>query len=605
MNSLRHQHLRRALVRALMLLVAVFFAGSILRDILRYGVNVPFWDQWDFVATLRRVSTGETTWPSALFLSGAGHQLGLQFALSVLAWKLTQMNMVASMVLNWTCALGFCILGMVVTRRTLPPGSCVPWLILGAGSFFVFHPAAYQVWFWGLPLVHLLIPLLFFAGVAAAQSRLSDRTKIVIAAACAFLASFILGSGLLVWFLFPVVLTHYVKRGAFRAERLAVGLYGMLAAVCVVVYGVGILGYRNPAPADGPSGAIVLARFFFAYTGNLVSLSVEPPPVLWAELAGLALTCCFLALAFLAIREFYGRKDWPVIAIWASLGAYSLASGAMVALGRHGFGLVYAVESSRYVLASAFLPLANVALGCVLIRAYFAALPVHRHRYYWTLCGVTALLLICAGFRYVQWPRAIAAMQNSHWSQTSGKVAVVSANVFPLPQLGSIFAQGTREDFLLSANFLNSRGWLSPAMWDDVFVRELASPTRPQVPAYGSVDSVVADGGALQLTGWAYLADRNVRADAVIVLDQSSSPARVLSVVFPSVSRKDVSERLHQQEALVSGWTAEVVAATGAAIRCFAYDAATGQAHLLPAGGSANSTVPPADVVVLGSMPRR
>jgi len=565
-----------------MLLVALFFAGTILRDILRYGVDIPFWDQWDFVAALRRTSSGEASWLQTLFLSGAEHQLGMQIVLSVLAWNLTQMHMVATMALNWTFAASFCLLAMWVTRQALPPGSRIPWLVLGIGSFFVFNPAAYQVWLWGLPLVHLLIPLLFFAGVSVAQSRASDRTKIVAAALCAFFASFILGSGLLLWFLFPVILIHYLRPTVIQAERPGVLLYATLGVLSVVTYAMGVLQYQSPAPAGGPSGPVLLAQFFFAYTGNLVSLSAEAPPVLWAEVTGIALAGSFLGLLALAFRELYGKKEWPAVAIWSCLGLYSLASGVLVTLGRHGFGLVYAVESSRYVLASAFLPVAIVALACVLIRAYSLALPSRLHLYSGILCLTVGLLVACAGFRYLQWTRADAMMANSRASQTAGKVAVVSGNLFPLAQLRNIYPQDDRNAFLRSANFLNSRGWLRPAMWDDAFLSDLAAPQRRPESSYGFVDNLKVEGGRLQLGGWAYLADRKVRADAIIVLAREGGKGRVLSIVFTSQARRDVFEQLHEMEALSTGWQAEVLVPPGTGIRCFAYDALTGRAHLLP-----------------------
>jgi hypothetical protein len=222
----------------------------------------------------------------------------------------------------------------------------------------------------------------------------------------------------------------------------------------------------------------------------------------------------------------------------------------------------------------------------MLIRTYSSSLPSNRHLYLGTFFVAMIVLLSSAAFRYLQWPRAVVMMRNSHAAQTSGKVAVVSANVFPLPHLGSVFAQGTREDFLRSANFLNARGWLHPPLWDDAFLADLASPQRQPEPAYGLVDNVTVDGGTLRLGGWAYLADRNARADAIIVLAPDNGPARVLSVVFPSLPRRDVLERLREPESLSSGWKAEILTAPGTVIRCFAYDALTGHAHLLPGVGS-------------------
>lgn len=577
-----------------MLAVALLFAGTILRDILRYGVDVPFWDQWDFVAALRRSSSGETSWLRTLFLSGAEHQLGLQIVWSVLVWNLTQMNMVASMVLNWTFAFGFCILGTWITARALPPRSVIPWMVLAAASFFIFNPAAYQVWLWGLPLVHLLVPLLMFAGFACAQTRASDGTKIVVSAICAFFASFLLGSGLLLWFLFPAVLIYYVKPTALKTERLAVLVYGALCGACLMIYGFGALQGESPAPTSGAGGLGAIAQFFAAYTGNVVSLSAETQPVLWAQLVGSAFIMCFATLAILAFRGFRRRSEWPVITIWGCLGSYSIASGLMVALGRHGYGLAYAVESSRYVLASAFLPISVVVLAFVLIHAYSDELPSSIRLYSGTLCMTLIVLMAGVALRFLQWPRADAMMANSRASQTAGKVAVASSGVLGMPQWRNIHPNDDRDSFLRSVRFLSGRNWLRPAVWNEAFFRDLASPRRKPEPAYGYVDKFTMEGGKLQLGGWAYLPDRKLRADAVIVSARDGATARVLAVVFTSAPRRDVYESIHELEALSTGWAAEVIAAPGEVLLCFAYDAVTGQAHLL-SGVGPDALMAPAD----------
>ena len=393
-----------SLYRTLMTAAAAAFAGAILVQVLRYGVDVPFWDQWNFVRALRLLSAGEQTWAQLLFASQGEHQIGMQVLLSAAAWRLSGMHMPALMVWNWAMAALFCVLAMAVTRKALGAASSIPWTALGAAAFFIFNPAAYQVWIWGLPLVHLLIPLLYLAGIRVVQGRAPDGVKIVAAAAAAMLASHILASGLLLWALFPLMLRPYLQPGALRRERIAAGIATALLAASVAPFVLG--SFTSQAPANGPTGPAVLAGFFLAYTGNLVSLATDTLPVVWAGLAGAGLVAFFAIAGVLAWREFRGKPQWAALAIWMSLGGYSLAAGALATLGRHRFGAAYAVEASRYVLASSFLPVACVVIGAMLVAALAAGLPRRLHLYSWALCGTVALVLACITFRVLQTTRA-------------------------------------------------------------------------------------------------------------------------------------------------------------------------------------------------------
>lgn len=541
---------------------ALCFAGLILRDTIRFGVDVPFWDLWDYVRYLRHLSTGELSWPGLLFARLGEHQIGMELAMSAFAWRLTSMHMPALMVWNWVTAALFCALAMLVTRRALA-GSAVPWVVLAAAAFFVFNPAAYQVWLWALPLVHLLVPLMLLAGVWTAQANLSARLRILAAGALALAASFLLGSGLLLWGLFPLAISPYVKPREWRRERLASAVYALLLAVSVATYASGMIGRGGPVPGDA-SRIAVAAHFFLAYTGNFTSLTLAPAVTL-ATLAGAALALLFAAGAALAWARFRRTPQWPALAVWLSVGLYGFLSGGLTALARHGFGVAYAVESSRYVLASAFLPLACVAMGSVMV----AGLPRGRLRAA-VACGVAGVL--AAGFtaRVLQTPRSRILMNHAHASYLAGKVAVAAVNAVDLPQFRNIYSTDNRADFELSANWLNRRGWLRPPLWDERFARRLARPGLLPRPAFGRIAQASLTEGRLRLSGSAHLADAGDDAHAVIVAAVRGGEAKILAVFFP--------ERVPGHP-----WSGEIAAAfePGAAIRCFAYDAVTGQAHLL------------------------
>jgi len=563
------------LYRLFILCAAGWCGNTVLRAILKYGVNVPFEDQWELLRVLREVDAGRISWARALLLNVGEHRVGLELLISDWWWRLTAMDLRSQMVLNWCLAAVFCAMAAVATRRALPGRSSIPWTVLGAAGMFVFNPAAYQSWLWGLPPVHLLVPLLFVGGVILAQSGLREAIKIPGVALCALLASFTLMSGLLLWGLFIPVVAMNAKPGWQR--RWPTVAAALLLAVSIGAYAAG--GLSSPTRV---AGIVAMLQFLLAYTGNLMAGATDAMPVLWAEAAGLALTVFFAAAAWLAWLHLRGKALWPATVIWLCLGGYSLAAGAMAAAGRAGFGVPYAIKSSRYVLASSFLPVACVVLGALLTAALVEGLPARVHLYSWVLCSTMALVFTATGVRAAQTNRALAAMTNYHYWQTRGKVAMAAANVIDLPEFRNVHTLNDPASFKRLVNYMNSRGWVHPPLWDEAYLRRLAAPERMPEAGAGVVERLTADGATVRATGWGRVPEAmNEQPDAVILLESApEARPRVLAVVFPTELRSGGLPGAR--------WSAEIVRygepPPGSRIRCFAYHAANGRASLMGGG---------------------
>jgi hypothetical protein len=171
------------------------------------------------------------------------------------------------------------------------------------------------------------------------------------------------------------------------------------------------------------------------------------------------------------------------------------------------------------------------------------------------LCGILALTAVGIAARVLQWPRAAVAMRVFHASELRGKVAVAAVNFIALPSYRGIYSTDDPVGFRLSCNDLNRRGWLRPPLWDERFVRTLAALS--QEPAFGRVSEMSAKAGSLHIAG------RASPADAVIV----TAGSKIVDVLFPDTA---------------GNWSGDIPATEN--VRCFAYDAATGAAHLLPPG---------------------
>ena len=197
----------------LLCLLAIYSPAMMLYKVHANSVDVPFWDEWDYVKMFREVSEGEISLTQFLLSTAGEHKVAGQVLLSIAGWYTTGMHGPITMTFNWLLGVVFCVLAALITRG-FSSGSLAHWVALAATSFLLFNPAAYQLWLWALPTVYLLIPLLFFIGVAIIQSKWPLSTRMAVCGALAFAGSFMLGSGVLLWVLFPAVWLLYERRAA-------------------------------------------------------------------------------------------------------------------------------------------------------------------------------------------------------------------------------------------------------------------------------------------------------------------------------------------------------------------------------------------------------
>ena len=577
------------LLRVLLVLVAGFFSYAMLQNILQYSVNTLFWDQWGFLQVFYDYAEGRKSIGDLLAYGFAGHRMSAFLLSSFALWKLTSMNHLLLVILNWAFAIACAVLALQNTRvpgRSLRMAS---YAVLAATCFFLFNPAGYQVWLWSLLPVHLLLPLLLLFGIRCTQSGWSLQIRIVVCAVVALLASYTLGSGVLLWGLFAIVLLASSSIAELRRERVVVGIYAGLGFVTALTYDLGASFSHNPGQR---AGLTELAAFFLACTGNLVALSAGDTPVRLGQYTGLALLVFFSMTAYAAFRIYRQTPAFGVVVGWICVGLFSILSGMLATLGRHSFGLEYAF-TSRYVVSSAFLPVACVALAALTLEKLWDESRAQHYGYSVLLASLTILLFASAAFRGLQTQRGTELMRHSYFWQVGGKVALASVNVVEMPQYQNIFPHEGQANFKVLANFANQQGWLLPALWDDRYVAELGTVKRVGSLEYGQLESSAANGDKLKVTGWAWLADTQERPHAIIVVGtKPSGSTKVLTLVFPALHRSDIQERIGKPEALVTGWSTELplsqVAGQGYTLRCFAYDAISGQAHLLGGERSAD-----------------
>jgi len=564
-------------------LLSIYSPALMLYKIHANGVNVPFWDEWDYVNMFRAFSEGDITLGQLLLSNVGEHKVVGQVVFSIVGWQLTGMQIPILLTFNWLLGISFCVLAALITRRAFPQG-IQPLVTFAAASFLLFNPVAYQPWLWSIAPVYLLIPLMFFIGVVTIQSSIPLSARIAICGILAFAGSFTLGSGLLLWVLFPAVLLFHTTKTAVLSSRWGSAVFLVLALLTGSIFFSATQHFHTAVP-KASAGIKDLASFFLAYTGNLVALSSETVPMFHAQFMGLVLILFFTAVSSLAVLVYRNRPEFRVVFVWILLGLYGIIAGMLIAWARIGFGVRYPLEASRYVVASSFLPLACMVLATTLLAYYFSRVTLHVAPFSWLVAFTAIIVAAIVWVRFLQTPRAFDMMTHSYFHQLRGKVAVSSVNYAAFPTYQGIFPRDNFQEFARSVRFLNARGWLHPTIWDDAFLKRVAS--KPPDVSYGYVDRADMANGKATVTGWAYLTNRQERPHAIIALAIKTGVApRFVGLAVPSGLRHDVYKKYGNGEALSTGWSIEIPEAELKdpleKVIFSVYDAANGDAFRFP-----------------------
>jgi hypothetical protein len=330
--------------------------------ILRYGVDVPYLDQWNIAPFFEKSARGTLTLADLYAQQNEYRQFFPQL-LFVGLGRLTDWDiryeMFASLLLACFVAYGLWRLGARTFDDTPQRG-----LLFLPAALLNFSAIQYDNWLFGVQVVYFVPVACVVAGLLFAyDERVGTKAAVVACACLSAVSTFSSANGLVAWLVLPPALLA-ARPGARAAARRWLTLWCVGLALCAAVY---FKDYQRPGSHPETSEALrhpldALA-YFVAYLGG--ALAVGRRPLLVALVVGAcALLLYALACAYLfrfGDERALVRRSTP----WLMLGAYSLVTGALVTVGRVGFGVAHAT-TTRYVAFSLYLLVALVyLLPCV------------------------------------------------------------------------------------------------------------------------------------------------------------------------------------------------------------------------------------------------
>jgi len=489
-------------------------AVATLELILRYGVDLPFYDQWVAEAPLfakiwRHQSTVADFWAQ----HNEHRMVFPKLVYVALAWA-THWNVRAELVATWALV---CIVSVAIRRCQRSTVGAEGWLRmlqLLLANILLFSPAAFETWLWAISLVNILQVTCILCSLALACSAAPLRMKVGCGAALALVATFSTINGFLGWLLpLPLLFLQPAPAGD-RAQRRLFIVWMIAFIVSAMAY---FSGYEKPSGHPSLLTAfanpIDAAQFLLVYFGNPFTPLTHPRYTSIAQLIGGVL----LALYIGACSYILYRRSNPALLnrslVWIVVGLYSLLNGLSVTVSRLGFGPM-AATWSRYVSYSIFLPLALVFL--LPIVASDLADDGRRSPSQLAAGVLIVVLVVLLVFDLFKASEAVAIMRLTRVRRLQGKAALLYVDAFRDESIKT-YVSRTDTDIRPIADDLSMLGLLHPPILKTARMQDIERATATEM-ASGALDRATQTGtDRVALRGWTWNPRTGMPADAVIV----------------------------------------------------------------------------------------
>jgi hypothetical protein len=568
-------------ISKLILLFSGFLPACMMAGlVIRYGVNVPHWDQWDTPAIqLIEFAQGNLSITSLL----AQHNEGRPFFPRLFFIGLAQLGgWHVKREMFFTLALaGLVSVGLLrLSRQTLPISSTFALGLWAATNWLLFSPAQWDNWFWGFQVATLVPIACVVAGLLILNRPLHPGLKFFSCGALATLSSFSFANGLLAW----LVLLPSIYAAAWGKSRQWLMPIGWI--VWATLAGIAYF-YNYQSPQGHPSMLETLnhpvntVHFFLTYLGAAFGFGDRYVAAIFG-LIFLGIFGFFLTYSLRKLlvdqNETVFRNSLP----WLTIGSYAILSGLLTTLGRAGFGIPTAL-APKYVTFSTFLPIALLhGLGLMI-----AVEPIRlKHSQTFKKLGLSLAGLLIIGY-LLTFAYGMRGLKANYQTRIFAKACLMLINVSQevdcVEAYNSLYPiRGIVKE---RSNLLQEPGLLRPPLEDTSFYNNSLQISEPSVD-HGTFESFTFDdSGNFQAVGWAILPKKKAPADAVLLTyTLPTGELRLLQVVRPGILRQDIADAVGNPYRR-SGWQATVLKDTippeAMQLNAWAFDVAQKTAYRL------------------------
>ena len=549
-GRIRGMHLQRV---ALVLLALVGCLPALLmwHWISGNWVPVPMWDEWHTPAGQFASWCRGTLTISELFsLHNESRKFFprlLYFALAALGgWDVRKQMRVLFVLVCMLCALLLLLL-----RRTSGATVFSSFLTWGLMVSLCFAPVQVENFLYGIQGEPFFVGTAVVAAAVLNLSRVLFRTKVLGNAILALMATYTFANGMLVWALaWPLAAIN-----ESTPPRNRFWWYFTYASAGIVSIGCYFFGYHRPSYHPELVSVIgsfcELLHYLVLWVGRYFASDFGDPLIL--GIIAFLLFASAVGFAFEAIRR---GGDWRTFYPWLLIGAYACATGAITAIGRLGFGMQQALDA-RYVAFSLFFYIAlfglYFAIYCSRVRS---GSPVVRASFLTSAVWTITLFALLWGASYKTNLRVLAENHKYrvHLLHTLQCIEPIPDN----PDLALIFPYvGELKE---RVSILEKHRFLRIPFVHGSLSNVVQQSPPPSDGSHGQIETCkVHQDGTLQVTGWAWLPERNRRADCVVIGSEDARGVfKPITVFETGVARADLSTAQHNPHMFRAGFARSV-----------------------------------------------
>jgi hypothetical protein len=486
---------RRKLLGALLFLVALVpmvFIGFIIN---RYGVNVPYADEWSNLVLVEKWDAGQLTFAD-LFRAHNGHRIFVPRLIFLAFVQMAHGNVRAEMFFSlFICLLTSAGL-LYLLRRTIRadwPRTLALWALI---NVLLFSPIQAENWLWGYQLQIFLSNLCVVAAVVAVTANLRAVIRIALAALFAVAGMFSFGQGALIW---PVVAVLLIVRGETRRSGLIWG------GVTLVILGGSFFSYHGKDLTRAVAHWWDYPLFFVAFLGAPLGQMPNANPMVLSVAVGAVLCAAYFGLLISCLRRGVAERD----AVWLALGAYPLGGGFLAAASRTHFGAAHALDS-RYTTVATLLLVSLIGLTASL---YFERPSTKRK-----LAGLLAVgvCLVLSAFNFVF---AFPYLEVHRALRSHGKAALQFSKILDADEIfrSTLLVNEDRETVAHYLATLDRRQLTSPPRLETAVLQDGENKVRRTTQNYGAFENLERENGdRVVASGWSYLPAKSRPAACVV-----------------------------------------------------------------------------------------
>jgi len=541
-------------------LVPIVFIGFIIN---KYGVNVPYADEWTNLLRVEKWDAGRLTFDD-LIRPHNGHRIFVPrlifLAFAEMAHGNVRGEMFFSLFVGVLTSVGLLYLLRRAVRANWPQILAF-WALI---NVLLFSPVQAENWLWGFQLQIFLSNLCVVGAVIAVTANFRVAIRVALAAFFAVAGTLSFGNGLLIW---PIVALLMIVRGETRRRIL------IWAGVTLVVFCGYFFTYHGKDLTRAVAHWWDYPLFFVAFLGAPLSQISNPNPMMLPVVVGAILCAVYFGLLISSLRRGLGERD----GVWLALGVYPIGGALLAAATRAHFGAQRALDS-RYTTIANMLLVSLIGLAASL---YFEHPSTKRK-----LTGLLAAglgLVLCAfnffvAFHYLEVNRAV----RSH-----GKVALQFSKVLDADKIlrSTLFLNEDSEVLQRYLATLDRRQLTYPPRRETAVLHDGENKVRRATQEYGVFENLKRENDVIVTSGWSYLPAKSRPAACVVLACGHDETWTAFALSDQREDRPDVANR-PKSDGRDLGWRGTFslgrLPPGTTEISAWAVDADTGETFRLP-----------------------